>query len=127
MAATLDDVAHIVKSLPGVSVGERYGNRTWFVGKKAFAWDRPFSKADIARFGDRAPPAGSILAVRVADLMDKEAALAAHPTAFFTIPHFDGYAAILIQLSKVTKRALNEAVQEAWRACAPPRLIAELR
>jgi hypothetical protein len=43
--------------LPEVTEGERHGNRTWFVGGKAFAWDRPFSKADIRRFGDQAPRA----------------------------------------------------------------------
>jgi hypothetical protein len=119
MAATLDDVARVAESLPEVTVGERHGNRTWFVAGKAFAWERPFSKADIARFGAETPPAGPILAVRVADLLEKDAALAASPTSFFTIPHFDGYAAILIQLRKVTKRALDEALRQAWRACAP--------
>jgi hypothetical protein len=29
--------------------------------------------------------------------------LAANPTAFFTIPHFDGFPAVLIELGKVTK------------------------
>ena len=96
--ATLDDVALMAAGLPEVTEGERHGNRTWFVGGKAFAWDRPFSKADIRRFGDQAPPDGPILAVRVEDLGEKEAVLAANPDAFFTIPHFDGYSAVLIQL-----------------------------
>jgi hypothetical protein len=85
--ATLDDVARIATELPEVTEGERYGNRTWLVGGKAFAWDRPFSKADIRRFGDRVAPDGPILAVRVGDLGEKEAVLAANPDAFFTIPH----------------------------------------
>lgn len=119
MAATIEDVARLVEAFPEVTAGERHGNRTWFVGDKAFAWERPFSKADLRRFGDRTPPEGPLLAVRVADLVEKEAALAANPRAFFTIPHFDGYAAILIQLREVTKRALSEALREAWRVSCP--------
>jgi hypothetical protein len=57
--------------------------------------------------------------VRVEDLLEKEAVLAAQPKGFFTIPHFDGYAAVLIQLKKVTKRALHDAIVDAWLACAP--------
>jgi hypothetical protein len=120
--ATLDDVTRLASGLPEVTDGERHGNRTWFVAGKAFAWDRPFSKADIRRFGDETPPEGPILAVRVEDLGEKEAVLAAHPEAFFTIPHFDGYSAVLIQLRLVSEQALREAITDGWLACAPPRL-----
>src|SRR5712691_468345 len=120
--ATFDDVARMASELSEVTEGERHGNRTWFVGGKAFAWDRPFSKADIRRFGDQTPPDGPILAVRVEDLGEKEAVLAAHPGAFFTIPHFDGYSAVLIQLRRVSAKALREAITDGWLACAPPGL-----
>src|SRR5206468_6259601 len=114
-----EDASKIALSLPDVTEGERHGTTTWCVGGKAFAWERPFSKADIRRFGDATPPDGPILAVRVADLAEKEAVLAAGPRAFFTIPHFDGYAAVLIHLKKVGKRALREAILDGWLACAP--------
>jgi hypothetical protein len=123
--ATIDDVTHIVTELPEVTEGERYGNLTWFVGGKAFAWERPFSKADIKRYGDTAPPAGPIVAVRVADLAEKEAVLSAGSNAIFTIPHFDGFAAVLIKLKPVTKKGLREAIVDAWLACAPPNLADE--
>ena len=66
--ATLDDAARMASGLPEVTEGESRSNRTWSVGGKAFAWERPFSKADIRRFGDETPPDGPILAVRVGDL-----------------------------------------------------------
>jgi hypothetical protein len=123
--ATFDDAARLALALPDVTEAERYGNRAWSVAGKAFAWERPFSKADIKRYGDVTPPAGPILAVRVEDLSEKEAVLATEQKGFFTIPHFDGYSAVLIQMTKVGKRALREAIIDGWLACAPPKLAAE--
>jgi hypothetical protein len=122
---TLDGVAELALELPEVTEGERHRGRTWAVDGKVFAWERAFSKADIKRFGDETPPDGPILAVSVEDLGEKEAVLAEHPDAFFTIPHFDGYPAVLIQLRKVTKRALRAALLDGWLAKAPPRLVEE--
>ena len=120
--ATVEDVARLAEDLPEVTVGARYGNRTWFVAGKAFVWERPFSKADLRRFGDATPPDGPIIAAHVEDLGEKEAVLASAPKGFFTISHFDGYAAVLIQLQAVTERALGEAILDAWLACAPSTL-----
>lgn len=122
---SIDEAARIATALPGVAEGERHGRRTWFVAGKVFAWERSFSKADIKRFGDETPPPGPILAVSVADLDDKEAVLAAGGPAIFTIPHFDGYAAVLIQLKKVTKRPLRDAIVDGWLAVAPTKLADE--
>ncbi len=123
--ARVEDAARMALDLPQVTEGERHGHRTWSVGGKAFAWERPFSKADLRRFGDVSPPDGPILAVRVEDLGEKEAVLAAPPKGFFTIPHFDGYPAVLIQLEIVAERALREAIIDGWVACAPPTVADE--
>lgn len=120
--ASLDDAAVVCAALPGVTErgrrahhgGERHGLRTWFVGRKSFAWERPFTRADIQRFGDEIPPDGPIFAVRVADRVEKVAVLETHAGPVFTIPHFDGYAAVLLQLRKTPKRLLRELIVDAW-------------
>ena len=119
---TIDDAARIALGLPEVTEAERHGQRSWSVAGKTFAWERMFSKADIKRFGDATPPKDPILAVRVEDLIEKEAVLGASNRGFFTIPHFDGYAAVLIELRTASERALKDAIVDGWLACAPREL-----
>jgi hypothetical protein len=122
----MDEVAEMAMALPEVTegVGGHTGRRTWYVAgaKKFFAWERPFSKADIKRFGNETPPDGEILAVRVEDLDEKTAVLESGTKGFFTISHFDGYPAVLIQLKLASKKAVRDALLDAWLAMAPPAL-----
>ncbi len=119
--ADLDDVAAAAAALPEATEGVQYRGRAWSVAGKAFVWERAFSKADLQRFGDDPVPQGPIAAIRTQDLGEKEAILASHP-AFFTIPHFDGYPAVLVRLEAMPVEVLREAVLDGWLACAPPRL-----
>ena len=127
MTVSVAETARLIMDLPEVTVGARYGNRTWFVGGQAFAWERPFRKADLRRFGTAVVPTGPIFAVAVADLRSKEVVLGAGTRGVFTIPHFDGYPAVLIQLDVVTKPALRRLLTDAWLARVPPSLSERYR
>jgi hypothetical protein len=123
--ATIEDVAQIASGLPEVTEGTSHGRRSWFVRKKLFVWERPFTKADLRRFGDETPPPGPIIGLATEDLAEKEALLEANPDAFLTITHLDGYPAVLVQLRKVTKPRLRQAIVDGWLAAAPPSVAAE--
>ncbi len=116
---SLDDAIALITALPEVTEGTKYGRPTWFVDGKGFAWERPFSKADVKRFGDEPVPEGPILALAVDDLAEKAAALDAGNDGVFTIAHFDDYPAVLVQLDVVDPTVLEEAIIDAWLACAP--------
>lgn len=90
-------------------------------------WDRPLRRAERVALGDGGPAeTDPVLGVRVADEGVKAALLADAPDVFFTTPHFDGYAAVLVRLERITVPELAELVEEAWRSRAPKRLLAEL-
>ena len=56
------------------------------------------------------------------DLAEKESVLAEGRRGFFTIPHFDGYAAVLVQLNIVATTRLQRGIVDAWLARAPEAL-----
>jgi len=66
-----------------------------------------------------------VLMFRVADLDVKELLLADARGVFFTTPHFDGYAAVLVripQLALVDRDELRDLVVEAWLTRAQKRV-----
>lgn len=117
--ADLDTVERLVSELTEVAEGVRYGHRTWLVGGKVFAWERPFSKADVRRFGDAPVPEGPILALVTDGLEDKQALLQAHPQHLFDIEHLHGYAAVLLHLASADEQDVREALLDAWLVHAP--------
>jgi hypothetical protein len=61
----------------------------------------------ICKLGDRAP-GGPILGARVEHLQAKEALIADAPHIYFTTPHFDGCAAVLVRLERISLDELRE-------------------
>jgi hypothetical protein len=119
--ATWDDVARIALALPESSERVTRERRQWRVKDKLFVWERPLRRSDLEALGADAPE-GPILGARVEHLVAKEALLADDPSVFFTTPHFDGYAAVLVQLDRITEEELTEVIIEAWLARAPKTL-----
>jgi hypothetical protein len=66
-----------------------------------------------------------VLMFRVADLDTKELLLADTRGVYFTTPHFDGYAAVLMRipdLARVDRDELRETIVEAWLTRAHKRM-----
>ena len=114
--ATWADVEAVMAGLEDITEGEPHGRRTWLVNGRAFAWDRPYSKADLKRFGGVPPAAEPILALATADLHEKEAILASGIKGVFTIEHFNGYKAFLVELNAASPKALKQLIVEAYEA-----------
>ncbi|GAB3464550.1 MmcQ/YjbR family DNA-binding protein [Kineococcus endophyticus] len=123
--ATYDDVARVAVGLAEVTETDRRGTRVWNVAGKAFAWERPFTGADRKRFAAAGiePTAGPVLALACADLQEKGAVLSQGTPGLFDMEHFHGYAAYLVALDDVADTDLEVAVQDAWAAKAPDRLL----
>ena len=119
--ADWDDVRRIALALPQTSERPSHGNAFWRVKDKGFVWERPLRASDLRALGDTAP-SGPILGVRVEHLLAKDALLADDPDVYFTIPHFDGYPAVLVRLERIPVDELEELIVEAWLARAPKRL-----
>ena len=60
--------------------------------------------------------------------VEKHALVADESTPFFTIDHFKGYAAVLVQQSRlgdIGRDELEEIITDAWAAKAPKKLVRE--
>jgi hypothetical protein len=113
------DVRRIALALPEME--EAAGEFAFRVGGKLVAW------VWLERTAPKQPrvPRPDVLALRVANLREKEALLAADPAKFFTEAHYDGYPTVLVRLPAVDVAELTEQLTDAWRCRAPARLVAE--
>lgn len=122
--ATQADVRRIALSLPEVEeAAERFAFSVRNKGKlKGFVW------VWMERIHPKKPrvPQPKVLAVRVANLTDKDLLLSADPEKFFTEPHDDGFPAVLVRLPAATARELRPLITEAWRCQAPKNLAKEV-
>jgi hypothetical protein len=71
---TIEDGLQIIAELPDATEGLRWRNRTWFVADQAFAWGASAWQAGHQTLRARGASGGPLLAVRVADLAEEEAA-----------------------------------------------------
>jgi hypothetical protein len=122
--ATWDDVRELALALPETSEHVSRGSVQWRVRSNGFVWERPLRRADLDALG-LTEQGGPVLGAATEDEAVKFALISEDPTVFFTTPHFDGYAAVLIHLDRISRRRLGEVVAEAWAAKAPARLVRE--
>jgi hypothetical protein len=108
---THDEIRRIALALPGAYEQESYGGRPSFRTKpRMFCWIREDPEA---------------LVVHVDSLDEKETLLASDPGTFFTTPHYDGYAAVLVRLEAVDVDEATELITDSWRLRAPKKLVKE--
>jgi len=118
--ATQADVRRIALSFPET---EEAANDFAFSvrnkGKaKGFVWSW---KERVNPKKPRVPNAG-VIAIRVANLGQRDTLLATDDRKFFTEPHYNGFPAILVRLAEVTVVDLKVLIEEGWRCMAPPEL-----
>ena len=114
--ATQADVRRLALALPDVEEG---ADRFAFAVRrgaelKGFAW---VWLERVAPKQPRVPNAG-VLAVRVANVAQRDLMIAAEPAKFFTEPHYDGFPAVLVRLDAVSAADLEVLLAEGWRCQA---------
>lgn len=106
--STVEQLRTIALSLPETIERTSYGNVGFRVKDRLFARMRT----------------EDVLVVWCASEFEKAALIASEPDKFFTTPHYDGYPAVLVWLSKVDPVELRELLIEGWLARAPKRVLA---
>ena len=62
------------------------------------------------------------LAIRC-DFLDRQILLQARPDVFFVTEHYLNYPMILVRLNKISRAAMIDLAERAWRLVAPAKLV----
>jgi hypothetical protein len=133
MRATPDDVDAICAGLPETWLATTWGDvPTWLVphrtggknprGRGFVMYRKPHRTAVNPDTGEEYD---DLLVIRTANDDDKRALVEADGP-FFTVDHFNGYNAVLVQrsrLGELSRDELAEVITDAWRACAQKSLV----
>lgn len=122
--ATLADLDDLALSLPHATKElSDDGRPSYLVHGKFFCFHRSRRRDAVdPETGERLD---DVLVFRVEDLGVKELMLADDRGVFFTTPHFDGYAAVLMRipdLARIEREELRDVVVEAWLTRAQKRV-----
>ncbi|HSX67808.1 hypothetical protein [Nocardioides sp.] len=129
--ATPDDIDGICRALPEVELGTSWGDRPTYKvpagpkGRGFLLYRAPGATAIDPASGE---PFDDLLVIRTGSESDKAALVDDDRLPFFTVPHFRGYNAVLVQESRLGEIALDELteiIEDAWLAVAPARLRKE--
>ncbi len=121
--ATVEDVHDLAQAMPHVTVVRGGGgNPVYQVGGKSFVFFRTPRPDAVdpdtgARYDD-------VILIWVPDEEDKLALVQDPGSPFFTTPHFDGHASVLVRgsrLGELTRDELAEVIQDAWLSRASKR------
>jgi len=119
---TFARLEELALTLPETTATPSYGGAPALrVNKKMFARLRGEMADDLDDLTGE--PYGEVLMVGVADLGEKDALLASDERAYFTVPHYDGYPAVLVRLALADEDELHELLVEAWMRAAPKRAL----
>jgi len=91
-------------------------------GRGFVLYRKPHTSAIDPETGE---PYDDLLVIRTANADDKQA-LVDGDGPFFTIDHFNGFNAVLVQqsrLGELSRDELAEVITEAWLATAPKKLV----
>jgi hypothetical protein len=122
--STMDDLDALALAMPE-STKELAddGRPAYRVHGKLFVLHR--SRRPDAKDPETGERLDDVLMFRVADLGVKELLLSDDRGVYFTTPHFDGYAAVLVRipaLARLDRAELEELVAEAWLTRAQKRV-----